>query len=80
MTSSAEALMDPDWRTFGERMRRCRLAVNKTKPDLARDVGIPVDTIYRYERGDFYPSEKRLVDIARAIRTTADYLLYGDDE
>jgi transcriptional regulator with XRE-family HTH domain len=63
---------------FGLRIRAARLAINKTQRELALAVGLTYGTICRYENERLFPSDENLVHIAKALRVTAAYLMFGD--
>lgn len=69
--------MDPAIRTFGENVRRARLAREWTQEDLAHASGLAVVQVSRIERG---VREVRLTTIVRlldALKLSADELFDG---
>ena len=62
---------------YGRRIRHARLAVNKTRHELADAVGITAGSVLRYELERMAPSEKNLIRIAKVTRVTAAYLMFG---
>jgi transcriptional regulator with XRE-family HTH domain len=65
---------------YGARIRRARLEVNKTRRQLAGAVGVHYNSVGRYEREEAIPHDGVLIAIAQVTRTTASWLLYGDEE
>src|SRR5215216_5095934 len=58
-----------------ERIRARRLQVGLTQEELGARIGKDQKQIWRYETGRNDPTGEVLVDLARALETTADYLL-----
>jgi transcriptional regulator with XRE-family HTH domain len=65
---------------YGDRIRRARLGVNKSRRQLAEAVGVHYNSIGRYERGESIPHDRIAIRIAKVTRTTAGYLLYAEPE
>lgn len=66
---------------IGERIRRRRMALGMMQTDLAEAVQMPQEHISRFERGKFMAiNPERLIAIARALKTTTDYLLLLTEE
>lgn len=67
--------------TIGDRIRQCRHKLGMSGAELAKKVGISKSALFRYE-GDY--SNNIPIDIvqplAKALDTTAEYLLGWDDE
>ena len=71
----------PFQQEIGRRMRRRRMALGLMQNDLAERAQIPQAHVSRFERGDFDTmNPERLAMLARALRTTTDYLLGLSDE
>lgn len=65
---------------FGMRLRNARNAAGyKKQSDLADEVGITLQTISNYEKGDRLPDAYTLSKLAHALRCTSDYLLFLED-
>jgi transcriptional regulator with XRE-family HTH domain len=64
---------------LGKRLRRLRENIGITQEKLAEKIGVSIMQIYRWEVGENEPSANHLIKLARALETTADYLLGGDD-
>jgi len=65
---------------FGERLHSLRELKALSQDRLAEITGISQNQISRYERGINDPTGKALVALARALDTTADYLLGLTDD
>jgi transcriptional regulator with XRE-family HTH domain len=64
---------------YGERLRRRRLAENRTRQNLADAVGVSYDTVGRWETEKNVPTDGTVVRIARYLHTTASWILYNDN-
>ncbi len=62
------------------RLREFRARDNLTQDDLARQVGVRRETIVHLEKGDYNPSLKLAVDIAKVFGTTVETLFSFTDE
>jgi transcriptional regulator with XRE-family HTH domain len=61
--------------TFGQRVKRLRLAAGLSQSGLARAVGIPVDTVQNWETGRRAgPRLETAVTVAAALGVTLDEL------
>lgn len=64
----------------GERVEKLRLSRGLlTQKDLARECGVEPQTIWRIETGGSPLSKRTAKKLAKALRTTEAYLMYGDD-
>lgn len=63
--------------TVGSRIAKARHAATKTQAALAKDLEVDVGTVSRWERGALSPSVDALVSIAKACKTTLDWLATG---
>jgi transcriptional regulator with XRE-family HTH domain len=63
---------------FGERIRRARIGANKTRYQLAAAVGVHYNAVMLWEQGKAVPHEANLIRIAKATRTKATWLFYGE--
>ncbi len=67
--------------TIGDRIRECRLKLGLSGAELAKKVGIPKSTMFRYE-GAY--SDNIPIDIirplAQVLQTTPEYLMGWDEE
>lgn len=59
----------------GARIRERRLALGMSQEDLADRIGSNQKQISRYERGENDPTGEVLISLARALNTSADWLL-----
>ncbi|MGE5619012.1 MAG: helix-turn-helix transcriptional regulator [Sphingomonadaceae bacterium] len=62
------------------RIREFRARDNLTQEDLARLVGVRRETIVHLEKGDYNPSLKLAVEIARVFGTTVETLFSFTDD
>lgn len=53
--------------SLGERLREARKAKNMTQTDLARELGISVNSVANYERGTSFPKEDYLYKIINLL-------------
>lgn len=63
--------------TVGGRIKQLRKKINLTQQQLAEQVGITYIQIGRYETGKSNVSADVLQKIAKALNTTADFLMNG---
>ena len=63
---------------LGERIRTARNRKGMTQKQLAELSNITIAALSRYENGLRCPMSDILVNIARALNTTTDYLLIGE--
>ena len=61
--------------TFGEKLRKSRLALNLSQIELAEIAGITERTIYNYEQTSTSPKPDVLKKLAAALNVTVNYLL-----
>lgn len=67
-----------DKMTFGERLRYIRRRRKMSQDDLAAQVGVSRETIYKYEHDMADPRLPTFVCIADALGVTMDFLVRGD--
>jgi transcriptional regulator with XRE-family HTH domain len=65
---------------FAQRLVALRKQRNLTQAALAERVGIHVSNIRRYEAGNSQPTLDVLRNLALALSTSADSLLFDDDQ
>lgn len=65
--------------TFAKRLKRIRNQRNFTQEQIAKITGISVQTIRNYEQGKNEPIAVYLVDLAKALDVTPEYLLLGEN-
>jgi putative transcriptional regulator len=61
------------------RIKELRAKFDMTQEDLARAVGVRRETILFIEKGEYNPSLNLAHAIAKALRTSIDYLFLFDD-
>ena len=61
---------------FGRRVRERRLALGLSQPTVARAAGMSQQAIHHIEHGDV-GRPRRMIELADALRTTQEYLLWG---
>lgn len=64
-------------RTFGRNIRAARQKQNMSQEKLATLTGLHRNTIGKYERGQINARFYTLIDVARALKTTAAELCGG---
>ena len=69
------------WVTIGQRIKNARIEKKLTQEDVAKRVGVAIQTIYKYENGIVtnIPSDK-IENIAKALETTPAYLMGWEPE
>ena len=60
--------------SLGERLREARKAKNMTQMDLARELGISVNSVANYERGTSFPKEDYLYKLMNLLELDPNYL------
>ena len=67
--------------TIGERLRAARLRRVWTQDDLARESGVPIVTISRWENGHVagLPRQSTIRKLAAALDVDPAWLLLGDE-
>lgn len=65
---------------FSERLKRCRVELGMTKSDLAKASGVAAAQIYRYETGKSKPREDIVAKLAKALKVTNEWLIFGQDD
>lgn len=60
---------------LGERLRIVRESNGFTQEELAREMGVDITTVGRWERGKQDPNTVQLPRLAKLLFTTTDYLL-----
>ncbi len=62
---------------LGLRIKQCRKTQNLTQEFLAEKINISAHYLYEIERGSKCASLSTLADIASALNTSTDYLIFG---
>lgn len=65
---------------FKTKIKEYRAKFNLKQGDLADMVGVRRETIIRLEKGQYNPSLKLALDIAKIFETTVEDLFIFDDE
>ena len=64
---------------FNEILRNLRKSTGKQIKEVAKEVGIPADTISKYELGRHEPDIANIIILANYYHVSIDYLLRGND-
>ncbi len=62
---------------FKERLKQARTKKGISQNQLAKDIGVHVTNISRYERGENRPTSDVLTKLANALDVTGDFLMDG---
>ncbi|MGG3840797.1 helix-turn-helix domain-containing protein [Paenibacillus thiaminolyticus] len=65
--------------SIGERIKELRIQRGFTQGDLSERIGVNRATLSGYERNTIIPPSNTLLDLAKELRTSADYLLGSTD-
>ena len=66
--------------TFGDRLKELRDEKGLSQEQLAKEIGVRKNTIYRWETGDYRPSEQSSLLLAHCFNVPYAYLMgYVDD-
>ena len=66
--------------TLGERISRLMKLNGVNQKKLAKNAGVSEAAISRYINNERIPRSEVLANMATALNTTSNYLLYGSDE
>jgi transcriptional regulator with XRE-family HTH domain len=61
--------------TFGQRLRRARLAKGLTQDEVARHLGIRRVNVTKWESDDYMPGTRRIGALAAVLEVSEDWLL-----
>jgi len=61
------------------RIKELRARYDLTQEDLARKVGVRIETIVFLEKGKYNPSLKLAYDVAKTLQTTIEEVFIFDD-
>ncbi len=64
---------------LGEKIRTLRKKIRYSQGELAEVIGVHVNTIVRWERGDRTPTANKLKELADALSTTPSELLSSEE-
>lgn len=65
---------------FGTKLKLARKRLNLTQSELANQLSVTKETIYRYEKNLQEPTLQRLSDLSRVLDVSSDYLLGLDED
>lgn len=65
---------------FSKRMRRLRKGRGLNQKELATEIGVSVDSVRRWERGQRSPDVETLCKMAEVLKTTVSYLSGETDD
>jgi len=60
---------------LGQRLKAARLKIGKSQEQLAAEIGVTYQQIQKYEKGLNRVSSHRLIQLARALKRSVDFLL-----
>ena len=80
LSAGKEERMNKEIDTVGARIRECRKVMGYSQETLAAMLYMKKSTICKYERDEHDIPSSVLVELARALHTTPNYLLLGDIE
>ena len=66
--------------TLGEKLRSLRLKEKKTLKDMSTELGISLNSVYRWESNMVFPRKPMLKILAERYNVTVDYLLSENTE
>lgn len=66
-------------KTIGQRIKECRLKLEMTQQELAEAMFVPKTTISSYERDVVDMKMGTIKELAKALHTTAGYLIDGEN-
>lgn len=64
-----------EWMQMGSRVSNCRQNRNMTQEEMARRLGVTPQAVSKWERGMSIPDVSMLLDLARLLRVSTDWLL-----
>lgn len=67
--------MDQTSTTLGSRIRRARETAGLGQAEFARKIGVTPTNVWKWEMGHRDPKLRRLVDIAKLLGVSVDWLL-----
>ena len=80
MTENEQKWYGPDAATFGDRLAAAREEAGLEQQDLARRLGIRLDTLRKWEEDRSEPRANRLSMIAGLLNVSIMWLLTGDGD
>lgn len=64
--------------TLGSRLRLKRIETLLSAQEIAEEMGVCEDTIYKYERDNSMPDPFMIAKYVKLFNVSYDWLLYGD--
>lgn len=65
---------------IGKRIQTLREEAGFTQASLAKEMGVSRESVSQWENGDTAPKRARMEKLAGLLKTTVNYLLFGDSE
>jgi len=65
--------------TIGSRIKSLRTSLKLRQADIASKIGVSAVAVGNWERGENEPSGSNLLDLARTLNTSADFLITGEN-
>lgn len=60
---------------IGENIKAARLAAGMTQKELAEKIGVPYQSVQRWEKGIYKPGTGNLIKLATALEKTVEELV-----
>ena len=68
-----------DKRAMGKRIKMRMLELDYTQQNIADALEINIANIFNWANGYAAPSARHLIELARLLETTAEWLVFGDE-
>ena len=65
---------------IGDRIKERRNELSLARPDVCRELGIAVSTLQMWEQNEREPNASKIIELARVLDMSANYLLTGEKE
>ncbi|MCL5421028.1 MAG: helix-turn-helix domain-containing protein [Nitrospirae bacterium] len=72
--------MEIEGKLIGQRIKECRDAAALSQKNLADLIDVSPSAVNQYEKGEKVPSTETLLNLAKALGVTTDYLLGASKE
>ena len=59
--------------TFGTRLKELREEARLTQEQLAEEIGVKKNTVYRWETGEYRPSDENALLVAHYLKVNGDF-------
>ena len=66
--------------TFGTRLKELREEARLTQEQLAEEIGVKKNTVYRWETGEYRPSDENALLVAHYFKVPYAYLMGATDD